>query len=150
MICLQERQDNLKDSKRSYDRDYRLDNADRLRAMKEIWLANNKAKVRVIKRTYKARRKAQKASGAGFDDMWRWEAAAEKVCFYCGIECSLNYHVDHYVPLARGGEHALENLRIACAPCNIQKNATMPHEFLERLPDILARREARRGALSLG
>jgi len=32
-------------------------------------------------------------------------------------------HVDHIVPLARGGSNDRENLRVLCARCNLQKGA---------------------------
>ena len=43
-------------------------------------------------------------------------------CAYCGADWE---HVDHVVPLARGGAHALANLVPACAPCNLSKGATV-------------------------
>jgi len=44
-----------------------------------------------------------------------------------------DYHVDHRVPIARGGSNGPENLVIACPDCNRRKNAQMPHEFAGRL-----------------
>lgn len=41
-------------------------------------------------------------------------------------------HVDHVVPLSKGGSHAPANLCIACVKCNLQKNASHPEEFLRR------------------
>jgi 5-methylcytosine-specific restriction endonuclease McrA len=32
------------------------------------------------------------------------------------------WHVDHSVPLARGGSHHPNNLRAACIPCNLDKS----------------------------
>jgi 5-methylcytosine-specific restriction endonuclease McrA len=41
------------------------------------------------------------------------------VCQYCGSTARL--HVDHRVPLSRGGTNLFENLVTACAPCNQSK-----------------------------
>jgi 5-methylcytosine-specific restriction endonuclease McrA len=79
--------------------------------------------------TYKARRRAQEAGGDSTAAVAAWVAAAPKVCHWCGIPCTAGYHVDHYVPLSKGGKHAVSNLVIACGPCNLRKNAKCPYEF---------------------
>jgi 5-methylcytosine-specific restriction endonuclease McrA len=38
-------------------------------------------------------------------------------------------HVDHKVPLSRGGEHTASNLCIACWNCNVAKGDLFPEEF---------------------
>jgi 5-methylcytosine-specific restriction endonuclease McrA len=35
----------------------------------------------------------------------------------------MRFHVDHVVPLARGGEHSYANTQPACPPCNMSKGA---------------------------
>lgn len=43
-------------------------------------------------------------------------------CAYCGVSLSrFGFAVDHVVPLSNGGLHVLENLVIACQPCNRAK-----------------------------
>jgi 5-methylcytosine-specific restriction endonuclease McrA len=43
-------------------------------------------------------------------------------CHMCNRKCSgTNLHIDHVIPLSRGGTHTLENLRVACATCNTSK-----------------------------
>lgn len=50
-------------------------------------------------------------------------------CYLCGKRIPLGQrHVDHIVPLSKGGEHSASNLAIACAGCNESKGAKMPHE----------------------
>lgn len=39
-------------------------------------------------------------------------------CIYCGGPFE---HVDHLIPLSRGGAHAIQNLVPSCAHCNISK-----------------------------
>ena len=54
----------------------------------------------------------------------------EGKCFYCGETYSI-YHVEHKIPLSRGGSDTKENLAIACPHCNFTKiNKTM-EEFFE-------------------
>jgi 5-methylcytosine-specific restriction endonuclease McrA len=52
------------------------------------------------------------------------------VCYLCGEKIPLgSRHVDHIIPLSRGGSHAAENLAIACARCNTSKGAKTPTEW---------------------
>lgn len=45
-------------------------------------------------------------------------------CHMCRKKCRQDeIHLDHVIPLARGGAHTLENLRVACATCNLSKGA---------------------------
>jgi len=56
-------------------------------------------------------------------------------CAYCGRRPpEVVLHVDHRVPLARGGTSADENLVAACAECNLGKGARM----LEDADEVLA------------
>lgn len=46
-----------------------------------------------------------------------------RVCYLCGrtgLKDS-EIHLDHIVPISRGGDHTRINVAIACAPCNIRK-----------------------------
>ncbi len=52
-------------------------------------------------------------------------------CFWCGKRVGKDYHVDHVVPLSRGGSNWPENLVISCATCNLQKRDKMPHEWAQ-------------------
>jgi len=53
-----------------------------------------------------------------------------KACYWCGISLKgKKVHVDHYVPLKLGGEHALNNLVVSCSHCNQNKHAKDPIKF---------------------
>lgn len=56
-------------------------------------------------------------------------------CVYCGLPLSEGdgIHLDHVVPLAQGGAHSMENLVLACAPCNLSKGAKTPGQWLQAL-----------------
>ena len=55
-------------------------------------------------------------------------------CYYC--ECELNFeaknevHLDHHIPLSKGGIHSISNVKYTCKSCNLNKNATMPTSLL--------------------
>jgi len=51
-------------------------------------------------------------------------------CFYC--ECELDFkgdrlvHLDHYMPLSKGGKHSVGNVVFACRDCNLSKGSNIP------------------------
>lgn len=50
-------------------------------------------------------------------------------CYLCGeLIPNGERHVDHIVPLSKGGLHTASNLAIACAACNLSKYAKLPEE----------------------
>jgi len=53
-------------------------------------------------------------------------------CFYCKIfvKRGINLHLDHKVPLSRGGNHCIDNLVPSCASCNLRKGTKTSEEFL--------------------
>jgi 5-methylcytosine-specific restriction endonuclease McrA len=48
-------------------------------------------------------------------------------------------HQDHVIPISRGGLHMLDNLVWACASCNTQKQAQLPHDWFLK-PSCRARK----------
>lgn len=51
-------------------------------------------------------------------------------CWYCQANLKkTGYHVDHYIPLSKGGSNDPSNLRLACPTCNLRKSAKMPNEW---------------------
>lgn len=136
VLCSESRRSKLKEAKKGYDRAYRVDNADRLEEQKRRWRTENADLVRAVKRNYRSRRRSQ-VEGADFGAIWAWERSALKVCAYCGEGCARGYHVDHYIPLSKGGAHRPDNLRIACAECNLRKSNLWPEQFMQRLPELL-------------
>lgn len=50
-------------------------------------------------------------------------------CSYCD-QTPINYHVDHFIPRAKGGHDRMNNLVLACPDCNLAKKDKMPEVFL--------------------
>ena len=51
-------------------------------------------------------------------------------CQYCGAEDG-PFHLDHVIPVSRGGDHGMHNLVVACARCNLSKGAKTPEEWAQ-------------------
>lgn len=58
-------------------------------------------------------------------------------CVYCNVDISKKYHVDHMMPLKRGGSNEKANLQILCRRCNQTKHAKDPIEFAKQLGMLL-------------
>ena len=51
-----------------------------------------------------------------------------RCCVYCG-EKGVPLQIEHIVPKARGGSNRVNNLTLACAPCNLRKGTMTAEEF---------------------
>jgi 5-methylcytosine-specific restriction endonuclease McrA len=109
------------------------ENSDSIKARSARWAKSHPRAVAAIKRRYKSIRRARVELGVSSAMERRWVDAQPKVCFYCGADCSDAFHVDHFLPLARGGAHVLTNLRIACPSCNLHKSARDPLEWIDSI-----------------
>lgn len=58
----------------------------------------------------------------------RWHSR----CAYCGSQDALQ--IDHVAPVSRGGSDAINNLALACTPCNKRKGTQTADEF--GYPDV--------------
>ena len=48
------------------------------------------------------------------------------MCYYCNCELDEKKHLDHYIPLSKGGTHSIDNVVWSCASCNLKKGAKVP------------------------
>jgi len=54
------------------------------------------------------------------------------ICYLCGKVIPMNKrHVDHFIPISRGGAHSVENLRITHSRCNLIKHDRLVSEIPE-------------------
>lgn len=130
--------------KKNYDAIYYRKNEKRIRLRTQIyakqnsarnlivaqkWLKENPERNRAIKMSYKARRRSSEGIGDSTAQIHSWEKSQKKVCYWCSVDCAENYHIDHYQPLSKGGQHIVTNLVIACPTCNLTKSAKDPYKF---------------------
>jgi 5-methylcytosine-specific restriction endonuclease McrA len=98
---------------------------------KAEWIKNNPKKMRII---YHNKRARKKANGGGLSP-----GVVEKLLVFQKNRCAIcraslkkiGYHLDHIVPLARGGKNIDSNAQLACPTCNMQKNAKDPIAFMQ-------------------
>jgi 5-methylcytosine-specific restriction endonuclease McrA len=126
-----------KAQKRAYDAERHRKNAEAIKARVRDWVAQNRDRRRTIVTNYDARRRAWAGSGVSTSELRAWLISQPKRCYWCGSDCAENRHIDHYVPLSKGGKHELANLVIACGPCNLRKNAKDPLDFAREVGRLL-------------
>lgn len=108
---------------------------------REWWLANSEANNAYIRQWRKESPKylATKAkrretiSQACIIEQFSRQAVYDRdggFCYICGKPVDQNnWHLDHVVPLTRGGDHAFDNCAVTHPVCNLKKGTKTPWEM---------------------
>lgn len=96
---------------------YRQNHIEQELATSKRWAQNNRDKSRAYRAKNSAKRKKAKAFHVTNKDITK---ILNLKCFYC--QEAPSEHVDHIIPLTRGGNHSVGNLIGSCARCNIRKS----------------------------
>jgi len=115
-----------KETMRAYSETHR----EQEREKKRRWRANNPEK----HRAEKERRRAWKLNAEGeytADDIKAQYSRQKGKCYWCNVKLNNKYHVDHIVPLSRGGSNRPDNIVCACPHCNDSRGAKLPHEWVQ-------------------
>lgn len=76
------------------------------------------------------RRESYRAASLTWTKLAKVRSAASR-CAYCSEELEAgDTHVDHIVPLSRGGSSRPENLAVVCGPCNRSKHTKSLDEWM--------------------
>jgi 5-methylcytosine-specific restriction endonuclease McrA len=90
----------------------------------------------VQKRNNKAKRK--KAVGRHtVGDIVKILKRQDGRCVYCKTDIKKRYHVDHIIPLTRGGTNWPDNLQLLCPSCNLRKSSKKPELFANEMGLLL-------------
>lgn len=123
---------------RGKGREYRENNAELLRQKSREWRKNNPEKSAASTRNKKAMRKSAPGTHTATDieDILRLQNFK---CAECKVSVKLrhNRHIDHIIPLSKGGTNFRTNLQILCPPCNMHKHNTDPIDFAQRKGRLL-------------
>lgn len=140
-----------KERKSEYDRIYRAQDPEKCLQRSLAWTAANREKSNQIKKRWaernpesaivqQSRRRAAKASSTGKHTIKDVREILEKqrcMCASCFNKLKKTgknrYHVDHIMPLAKGGSNGRENIQILCPPCNLKKSAKDPYLFAQSM-----------------
>lgn len=88
------------------------------------WKLNNPDAHSILQRAAKARRRALEKESIGHytrQDIERLLVVQSFICAACFVDIRSKYHIDHMIPLARGGTNWPHNIQLLCQPCNQSK-----------------------------
>ena len=52
-------------------------------------------------------------------------------CPVCKCDITKRFHLDHIVPVSKGGKNEDSNVQLLCPPCNQSKGGKMPEQFMQ-------------------
>lgn len=122
------------DDYKFHKKGYYLTNKERIEARAKVWRERNKPILNANSQRRRARKKEAEGSYTFKDIFAIWEKQKGK-CVYCRKKIgkspndTSSYHVDHIMPLSKGGSNYPSNLQCLCASCNLRKNAKHPIQF---------------------
>ena len=139
-----------KERNNKISREYYQKNKEELLAESIKYYHNNKDRIKASKKEYRklnyvikrerlrsqANRMNRRASGIKEIRITTIRRVIKKYnskCYWCDIYIDTkkkkSFHIDHYIPLSKGGANSEENLVLSCPFCNMSKGAKDPLEF---------------------
>lgn len=104
-------------------RKWREANPGKSATLQRAWRGKNREKVRANKRSRKAAKRITLVR-----ELTKLQRGR---CAYCRTRLADEFHVDHVMPLKRGGPDRRSNLQLTCVPCNLAKSAQHPIAFAQ-------------------
>lgn len=134
------RTENPEKSKESSDK-WRQANLDRVKNNHKKWRARN-SRTEYMREWSRANRDKRDAAYNKWRAAKKGSSTTETIikqnvwdrdkgmCGICGDPADFsNWHLDHIIPLSRGGTHTLENVQVSHVYCNLSKGNKLPEEM---------------------
>lgn len=109
-----------------YRKAYRLNNTELDKRITKDWRTANMARVLMTNSRRRARVKGVGYEKVSPEDISNWDS---RICGICKLPIEDKFHIDHIVPLSRGGNHCLVNLQLTHPVCNLRKQARLTEEL---------------------
>lgn len=112
-------------------------NKDKVYAKNKIWKQANKDLVNAHTQNYRSRKKFK---GGVLSRGIRKSLMhlQNGLCIVCKVDLTeTSIHLDHIVPLSKGGLNIDSNIQLLCSSCNCKKGSKDPVEFMQSLGYLL-------------
>ena len=128
------------DATKERSRNWQIANPEKIKAYKQKWESENRLKLRPQK-AKAARKRRAKEYNNGYENYTEQQVIElyGVTCYLCDEQVDLEasrqsgaqgwetgLHIDHLVPVSKGGPDTLENVRPTHGKCNLRKGHTMP------------------------
>lgn len=118
-----------KDKLRDNHRSWAANNKDRMRAYLSEYRNTNRAWVRAWNQKRRCALRAAEGSFTGEQILDKLSKQRDK-CANCKKKLSSGkYHIDHVMPISKGGSNYISNIEILCVKCNLTKHAKLPEQW---------------------
>lgn len=126
-----------REKNRLYAVEYRRKNKEKAKRCVDAWHQKNPDAMRIKKSNRRARQKA--SGGTVSRDLVRRLLELQKFrCVNCKVDLrEAGSHLDHIVPLAKGGAHTDGNMQLLCPTCNMRKSDKDPIEWAQQQGRLL-------------
>jgi len=105
-------------------RQWHEDHKESVNIYKRNWELNNRDKIRPMKRKSEQSRRARKLNQfVEIVDPLIVYARDNGVCQLCWDPVGVDFHIDHILPLSKGGEHSYKNTQLTHPQCNLSKGS---------------------------
>jgi 5-methylcytosine-specific restriction endonuclease McrA len=111
-------------------RRYYLNNKEKVLFEKKLWKNKNKSLVKIYRQNYRIKKliNGGKISKGLEERLFKLQRGK---CPCCNLPLGNNYHLDHIVPISRGGENIDSNIQLLRSTCNQQKHAKDPIDYMQ-------------------
>lgn len=123
-----------KERQSQYRKEHYARNSDAIKQRVRAYESVNVERVKEWGRVKTNKRRARLVEAGGqysVIDIKRLMSLQRCKCANCGASIKKKYHIDHRIPVAKGGSNHVSNIELLCPPCNMRKSAKLPHEFAQ-------------------
>jgi len=110
---------------------YRKDNPEKIRATHTAWIKSHPEWRKIQDRNQRAKRRSKALGKLSLGLVNRLLTRQKNRCAICRKSLKkTGYHLDHIIPLARGGKNVDSNIQLTCPKCNREKHDKDPIVFM--------------------
>lgn len=129
-----------RDAKRAYQRAYYQLHRQEFSEMRRRHFSKHREWRVQYQKTHKEQKRAnnrkrralKKTSGTFTPQQIKQQYQRQKgKCYYCKKQVGKEYHIEHVIPISRGGSNDISNIVVSCPTCNMRKQGKLPHEWPE-------------------